>query len=166
MASCGIPTRRSGLSTWQKVVCVPPPVSHHCAGALWPPRFARSHPPHTSSPLPQSPSVDIQSPSPSNRVFDGAFLGPLEAPKKDIEVHRPMGIFGRARLETRAQDAGHARFFPSSLRAAERICYLIGPAHARRGGGESHPCCWPRLTVAPKARCLGLRTPPRRPTPS
>jgi len=31
LASCGIPTRRSGLSTWQKVVCVPPPVSHHCA---------------------------------------------------------------------------------------------------------------------------------------
>ena len=34
LACCGIPTRRSGLSTWQKVVCVPPPVSHHCAGGL------------------------------------------------------------------------------------------------------------------------------------
>jgi len=32
LASWGIRTRRSGLSTWQKVVCVPPTVSHHCAG--------------------------------------------------------------------------------------------------------------------------------------
>jgi len=33
LSTCARPTRRSDLSTWYKVVCVPPPVSHHCAGA-------------------------------------------------------------------------------------------------------------------------------------
>jgi len=95
--------------------------------------------------------------------FSMGLLGPSGGPPKRHRSPSADGLFGPARLETRAQDAGHARFFPSSLKAAERIRHLIGPADARRGGAESHPCCWPRLNVAPKAGCLRLRTPPRRP---
>ena len=78
-----------------------------------------------SSPLPQSPSVDIQSPSVSKRVSDVRFYS----------LWRPSDFTSKA----------IGRFFPSSLRAAGRIRHLIGPADAGRGGGESHPCCWPRL---------------------
>lgn len=61
-----------------------------------------------------------------------------------------------------SDDARSARFFLFSLRAGRRLCHLISPAHAGRDGGEA-PFCWSRLNVAPKARCLRLRTPARRP---